>query len=220
MNAATRPTLTAESRQQTGKKVAHLRHAGRLPGVVFGHGVPSANVSLDAHEFDLFRRRSGSSTLLDLVVDGTPTPAIVHGVQIHPVSRRPIHVDLFAVRMTEELTVDVPIVTTGSTSLVERDSGTLTHLNTVRVRALPDHLPQSIEVSIEGLTSFDDVIHVRELSIPPDAQVLNDPDEIVVRILPPRVEHEEPTVSPEAEAAAAGEAGAPASAGSETTQGA
>ena len=113
MNAA-RPSLAAKSREQTGKHVARLRREGLVPGVVFGHGVPSSNVTVDAHEFELFRKHTGANTLIDLVVDdGKPTPIIVHGVQIHPVTRRPLHVDLFAVRMTEELTVEVPIITTG-----------------------------------------------------------------------------------------------------------
>jgi large subunit ribosomal protein L25 len=209
VNAAARPTLAAERREITGKHVARLRHAGKLPAVVFGHGMESQNVQLDAHEFDLLRRHSGSSTLLDLVVDGgKATPAIVQGVQIHPMSRRPLHVDIFAVRMTEELTVDVPVVTTGSNHLIDRENGTLTHvLNTVRVRALPDHLPQSLEVSIEWLASFDDVIHVRDLTVPSDAHIVNDPDDVVVRILAPRVEVEEAVEAPAAEEAGAAEAG-------------
>jgi large subunit ribosomal protein L25 len=208
VNAAARPTLAAENRTVTGKHVARLRKAGKLPGVVFGHGISSSTVTLDAHEFELLRRHTGSSTLLDLVVDGgKPTPAIVSGVQIHPVSRRPLHVDLFAVTMTEELTVDVPVITTGSSHLIERENGTLTHvLNTVRVRALPDHLPQSIEVSIDGLASFDDAIHVRDLTIPSDAHVLNDADDVVVRILPPRVELEPVAEEVLAEEGAEGEA--------------
>lgn len=190
MNAADRPSLAAQSRQETGKHVSRLRRAGRLPAVVYGHGLPSSNVSVDAHEFALFRRHAGANTLLDLVVDGgKPTPALVHGVQVHPVSRHPLHVDLFAVRMTEELTVDVPIVTTGTSILIEREGGTLSHaIDSVRVRALPDHLPHAIEISIDGLTSFDQVIHVRDLPIPTDAHLLTDPDEVAVRILPPRVE--------------------------------
>ena len=213
MNAAARPSLAAQSREESGKRVARLRRAGRLPAVVYGHGVASSNVSIDAHEFELLRRHAGPNTLLDLVVDGGPaTPTLVHGVQVHPVSRHPLHVDLFAVRMTEELTVDVPIVTTGTSPLIEEESGTLTHvLDSVRVRALPDHLPQSIEISIESLTSFDHVIHVRDLPIPADAHLLTDPDEVAVRILPPRVEVEE--VAPAAEADEGEAAEAPAEAG-------
>ncbi len=50
--SSTRPALAAERRTITGKAVAGLRRDGRLPAVVYGHGVESASVSLDAHEFD------------------------------------------------------------------------------------------------------------------------------------------------------------------------
>ena len=54
-----RATLAAEHRDITGKKVARLRRSGRLPGVVYGHGVDSTSISIDAHEFEQLRRRSG-----------------------------------------------------------------------------------------------------------------------------------------------------------------
>jgi large subunit ribosomal protein L25 len=208
--ASTRPRLVAASREITGKKVAHLRRDGKLPGVVYGRGVESRNVSVDAHEFELFRRHSGPNTLFDLMVDADrPTPTLVHGVQSHPVTRRPLHVDLLAVVMTEELTVDVPVVMSGESVAVTLLGGTLNHLNSVRIRALPDHLPQSIEVAIDGLRTFEDAVHVRDLEIPSDAHILNDPDEIVARILPPRVVEVEPeVVAPSVEPAAEEEAAA------------
>ena len=184
-----RPALAADSRELTGKHVQRLRRAGKLPAVVFGHGVPSSNVTLDAHDFELIRKHSGANTLFDLMVDGgRPTPALVRGVQIHPVTRRPLHVDLFAVRMNEEMVVDVPIVTTGESPAVANGGGTLNHVDSVKVRALPDHLPQVIEVAIEGLKGWDDAIYARDLAIPADVTLVTDPDELVVRVLPPRVE--------------------------------
>ncbi|MGZ8439101.1 MAG: 50S ribosomal protein L25/general stress protein Ctc, partial [Candidatus Limnocylindrales bacterium] len=65
-----RATLAAEHRDLTGKKVATLRHAGRLPAVVYGHGVDSANVSIGTHEFEQLRRHSGPNALVDLSIDG------------------------------------------------------------------------------------------------------------------------------------------------------
>ena len=66
-----------------------------------------------------------------------------------PVNRRIVHADLFLVRMTEELTVDVPLVPIGVSSAIDVAGGTLLHMTeTVKVRALPDHLPQSIEYQI------------------------------------------------------------------------
>ncbi|CAN5474543.1 50S ribosomal protein L25/general stress protein Ctc [soil metagenome] len=206
-----RPTLAAEHREITGKAVARLRKAGRLPAVVYGHGVDSSNVTVDAHEFELLRKHTGPNTLVDLAVDGKKAkPVLINAVQIHPVNRRPQHIDLFLVRMTDELTVDVPLVATGESLAIINLCGTLLHPSeTVKVKALPDNLPQSIEYSIESLVDFEATIHVRDLQIPADVTLLTDVDEIVAKVQAPRVEVEETPVlseeEAEAEAAAAAE---------------
>jgi len=209
--SSARPTLAATKREVTGKKVAHLRRDGRLPAVVFGRGLESEGVSVDAHEFEVLRRHAGPNTLIDLSVDGGKmTPILVHDVQLHRVTRRPLHADLYVVRMTEELTVDVALVAEGESEAAENLGGTVLHLiEHVRVRALPDHLPQSIHYSIEGLRTFDDVVHVSDLAIPADATLLTDPTEVVAKVLPPRVE-EEPVVEAAEGEAAEGEEGAEA----------
>ena len=187
-----RPTLAAEHRDITGKAVAHLRRAGRLPAVVYGHHVESSNVSVDTHDFEQLRRHTGPNALIDLSVDGKKAkPVLINQVQVHPVNRRPLHADLFLVRMTEELTVDVPLVAIGTSNAVENLNGTLMHqLESVRIRALPDHLPQSIEYSIESLTDFDAVVKVSDLEIPGDVALLTDPDEVVAKVLASRLQAE------------------------------
>jgi large subunit ribosomal protein L25 len=199
-----RPTLTAARREITGKKVSGLRRDGRLPAVVFGRGLASDSLSVDTHEFEQLRRHAGANTLIDLSIDGEKAaPVLVHDVQLHRVTQRPLHVDLYVVRMTEELTVDVPLVPEGESEAVSTNGGTLLHvMDNVRVRALPDHLPQSIHYSVASLRTFDDLIHVSDLEIPADATLLNDPTEIVAKVLPPRVEEVvEPVEAAEGEAA-------------------
>jgi large subunit ribosomal protein L25 len=203
MSTATssRPSLTAQPREITGKKVAGIRREGRLPAVVYGHGIDSESVSVDSHEFDLLRRQVGQNALIDLSINGSQArPVLIHGVQVHPVHRRPIHVDLFLVRMTEELTVDVPLVATGISRAVEDENGTLLHpIENVRVKALPDHLPQSIQYAIDSLVDFDAVIKVSDLTIPGDVTLLTDPDEIVAKVQAPRIEIEPEPVAAEGE---------------------
>lgn len=215
--APARPKLAATRREITGKKVSYLRAEGRLPAVVFGRGLESNPVSVDTHEFEQLRRHAGPNTLIDLSIDGgRAAPVLVHGVQLHRVNRRPLHVDLFVVRMTEELTVEVPLVAEGESEAIENAGGTLMRaIEHVRVRALPDHLPQSIHYSIAALRTFDDAIHVRDLEIPSDATLLTDPDEVVAKVLPPRVEEEPVAVAAEAE----GEAGAEGAAEGEAAEG-
>lgn len=201
---ASRPTLSATSRIVTGKAVARLRRAGQLPGVVFGHGVASSAVSLDAHEFEQLRRHVSANSLVDLSVDGgRPQAVLVHGVQAHAVTRRPLHVDLFAVRMSEELAVDVPVVPVGTTPLVELEGGTLLHaLKHVRVKALPDQLPRSIEYSIEGLIDYDAAIHVGDLIVPEGVTLLTDAGEVVAKVMRSRAEEASEVGAAPAETAA------------------
>ena len=217
-----RATLAAEHRDVIGKKVARMRDGGRLPAVVYGHGVDSASISVDAHEFEQLRRHSGPNALVDLSVDGDkPRPVLVSAVQVHPVNRKTLHVDLFIVRMTEELTVDVPLVATGESPAVALQGGTLLHpIESVRVRALPDHLPQSIEYPVEGLTDFDTTIHVRDLVIPGDVTLVTDGDEIIAKVQAPRVEEVVEVPAEVGEGAPeAGEAGEePGAAAAESTE--
>jgi large subunit ribosomal protein L25 len=203
---STRPTLAATHRELTGKAVAQLRRDGRLPAVVFGHGLDSLPVTVDAHDFDLLRRHLGANALVDLSIDGKKSrPVLVHGVQVHRLTQRPIHADLFVVKMTEEMTVDVPLVPVGASEAVDELGGTLLLiLESVRVRALPDHLPQSIALPIERLVDFDAILKVSDLEIPADATLLTDPDESVAKVAPPRVEAVE--VPAEAAEGAEGEA--------------
>jgi large subunit ribosomal protein L25 len=202
-----RPSLAAESRTVTGKKVAGLRRDGRLPAVVFGHGTESEPVTVDAHEFDLLRRRVGASTLVDLAVDGKKSrPVIVHGIQVHPVNRRPLHVDLFAVRMTEELTVEVQLVGTGAAPATEA-GGTLMHpTSSVKVRALPDKLPETLQYDLSSLVDYDATITVADLVAPEGVTIQADPTEVIARVLAPRVEEEVTAVAEEGAEAATTEA--------------
>jgi len=190
--STTRAKLAAEPRTVTGKHVARLRREGRLPAVVFGHGLASSNVSIDTHEFDRLRRGLGANALVDLVLPGAkPLPVLIHGVGGHRVTHKALHVDFYVVRMTEEMTVDVQVVGIGDSEAVTMHGGTLLHVTeTVRVRALPDHLPNVINFPLERLATFEDVIHVRDLEIPKDATLLTDGDEIVAKVAPPRVEEE------------------------------
>lgn len=193
-----RPRLAAVSRTVTGKKVATLRRAGQLPAVVYGHGTQSEPVTVDAHEFDLLRRHVGASTLVDLAVDGKKTrPVIVHKIQVDVLTRRPIHLDLFAVRMTEELTVEVQLVGVGLAPATET-GGTLVHpVQSVKVRALPDKLPETLTYDLSVLTDYDATVTVADIVVPEGVTIQADATEVIARVLAPRVE-EAPVATDEA----------------------
>lgn len=221
-----RPSLNASPRTITGKHVARLRRNGQLPAVVYGRGEPSTNVSLDVHEFAQLRRHAGPNALVDLTIDGDAArPILVQEVQLNHVTGKMLHADLYLVRMTEELTVEVPLVAIGRSEAIETLGGTLLHVTeNIRVRALPDHLPQAVTYDLAPLLTFDDAIHVRDLAIPADVTLLTDLDEIVAKVAPPRVEEEPvlaeaaPAEGEEGEAAAAPGEGAPAAGPTDDTE--
>jgi large subunit ribosomal protein L25 len=201
--------LKASRRTQTGKAVSKLRQAGQVPAVVFGHGMESIPVTLNLHEFEHLRRTAHSNTIISLDIDGKDTrPVLVHGYQVDPRHRKLLHVDLFAVRSGEEVTVDIPLHTTGEAYAAFRLGGTLLHtLDHVRVRALPDNLPEALEVSVEPLVDFDAAIRLRDVTLPAGLTLLTDLDEIVAKVVPARTAEEEvPAAAAAEEAPAEGEA--------------
>lgn len=199
-----RPRLEATSRSDAGKSAAaRLRHEGRLPAVLYGHGLESQSLSVDAHELAMLRRHAGATTLVDLAVDGKkPRAVLIHGVQLDKIHHRPLHVDLFAVRMTEELTAEVQLVGDGVAPATET-GGTLVHpVSSVKVRALPGDLVDAIHYDLAPLTGYDQVITVGDLTAPKGVTIQTDASEIVARVLAPRVE-EAPAEASEAPAEAA-----------------
>ncbi len=193
----TRPALTAHRRELTGKDVARLRRERILPAVLYGQGEASQALQVDAKEFETLSRTAGRHALIDLKIDGGHAhPAVIHGVQEHPVKRIPIHVDFQAVKMTEEMTMDVLLEAVGTSIAVEKHGGTLLQtLDHVRIRALPGDMPQTIEFDISVLESFDAAIHVRDLPLPPKVTLLTDPDESVAHVQASRAEVEREAVS-------------------------
>jgi large subunit ribosomal protein L25 len=209
-----RPKLSARPRVVRGKKVALLRSRGVLPGVVYGAGHESQAIELDVREFEVLHKRTGRHAVLDLQVegDGGVQPVLLQTVQVHPVTRRPLHVDLLVVNLQEERTVEAAIVIVGESEAVDKLGGVLLHLrDAVTVRAKPDDLPSGIELDISSLVDFDGVLHASDLIMPDGVTLLTDPIEPLARVQAPRVE-EEPVVAEAAEGEAPGEAEAEAGA--------
>ena len=188
---STRPSLAAEPRTVIGKKVNSLRREGILPAVIFGGGKPSEPIQISALDWEILRRKQVTrNTLLDITVGSAKAkPVLVQSISEDPRSRKPTHVDFQVVRMTEEMTVDVPLVMVGSSTAVEKEGGTLIHLKeTIHLRALPGDLPTSIEVDVSGLVDFETTLHVSDLTVPKGVHILTDASEPIARVMAPRTE--------------------------------
>ncbi|MEX0630855.1 MAG: 50S ribosomal protein L25 [Chloroflexota bacterium] len=202
--------FTVDTRSVLGKQTKRLRRAGTVPGVVFGKGTESVPVQVDAKRLEVLYRAAGRTTIFQLTVAGAGAKsAIIKSVQRHPLSGRAVHVDFFLPDLNVEMQVDVPLIFIGEAPAIEVTGGSLfTALDHIKVRALPADLPHEITVDVTPLIDLEAAIHVSDL--PFDAArvtVLNDADELVAKVMPPRVVEEEPVAEVEGEEGAEGAEG-------------
>ena len=188
--------LSVRPRSVRGKEVAKLRRQGTLPGVVYGAGQESMPIAIDAREFEILRRQAGRNAVVDLQLDGDkPKPVLLHVIQEHPVTRKPIHIDFLAVNMEEERTIDVAILIIGESEAVDKQGGVLLHLRgEVQIRAKPDDIPSGVELDITPLIDFEQTLHASDLLMPPGVTLVTDQTEAVARVQAPRLEEVEEVV--------------------------
>jgi large subunit ribosomal protein L25 len=185
--------LGATKRTTRGKKNQALRAAGKVPAVVYGRGVKSEPLQLESRVIERIYARAGGNKILALKVDeGKPRNVLIHEVQHGSIRGELIHVDLYIVRMDEELTAEIPIHFVGESTAVYQNEGTLVkNLETVEVECLPGDLPESLEVDISGLDDFEKTITLADLTVPAGVKlVAEDLETLVAKVEPPRSDEE------------------------------
>ena len=180
-------TLNAQRRTIIGKQVRQLRRRGLIPGVVYGHRIEPLAVQIDELALEHLLRRVGGNQLIKLQVgdDAETRTVLLRDIQREPIKRRPLHVDLYQVIMTERIRTEIPVVFTGTSPVVERGEGLLQHgAETVEVECLPGNLIQSIEIDVSRLTELDQEITVADLQLGDELEILSDPATPLARVLP------------------------------------
>lgn len=202
------------AKREAGKgSASEVRAAAQVPGVMYGHGIEPVAIAVDRSTFAKVYDAGGESTLIDLVIDGAAAvKGIIKTVQRDPLTHEVIHIDLMQVNMNEKLRTEVELVFEGESEAVKNLNGILvTNTDTLEIECLPSNLVHQIVVDISSLKTFDDAIHVKELTFPDGVEPTAHADEVIVSVTAPRVEKEV-----EAAPAAEGEAekdGAPAAEG-------
>jgi len=210
--------LNATPRPKLGKRSRRVLREGKLPAIVYGHNTEATPIMLDKLEFQKVFSKSGRTHLVDLAIDGGQSgrseKVLVRDIQTHPRRLGPIHVDLYQVNLQEKIEVEVPVHLTGESAPVKQGDGDILQpLHSVRVECLPSDIPEAFTVDLTPLDEIEAELRVKDLTVPAGVTVLEDPEELVVKIVHKRelkVEEEVPAaegvVPAEGEGAAAGEA--------------
>jgi len=171
--------IKAEARTEFGKGAARrIRRADKVPAVVYGHGNEPIHLSLPGHATMMALKHGGANALVELDIDGTSQLALTKQVQTDPIKRTLEHIDFVAVRRGEKVTVDVPISVVGEAG---PDTLVVTENATVEVEAEATAIPESLEVSVEGLPAGTQIL-ASELTLPAGSTLLTDVETLVVNV--------------------------------------
>lgn len=175
--------MVATRRTQLGSSACRrLRAQGLVPGVIYGHKQESVAVAFPAKEALALAR--STHRVVDIELDGKSETTLLRDLQWDVFHSELRHLDFLRVDPNERVRLDVDVVLRG-TAIGTLSGGVLDHaLHSLHVDCSAINIPESIIVKIQGL-KVGDVIHVRELELPPGVTVLNPPDAIVVRVIEP-----------------------------------
>lgn len=193
--------LKARGRSQRGRRaeLSALRAGRLIPAVVYGGDKPPVSVSVAEVDLAQATRAGGANAIIHLEHPQGSDTVILKELKRHVVTNRPLHADFQRISLKRKIEVKVPIKLIGEPPGVRLHGGILEHvLRELRIRSLPAKIPHHVEVDV-GALEINESIHVRDLRVPEDVEVLDGGDHLVANVIVPTAETEAPT----AEAAAA-----------------
>lgn len=177
--------LETQTREVLGKKVKSLRREGLVPAVLYGHETVSIPLQVEERELNRVLAQAGGHRLIALKVGRSRKRqmALARDVQWDVIAGKPIHVDFYAVVMTEKITTEVPLVLVGEAPAADQVGAmVLQGLDEVEIECLPGDLIEAIEVDLSGLEEIDQAIYVKDLRLPPTVEILTDTEELVAKV--------------------------------------
>ncbi len=175
-------TLALTKREATGKKVINLRASGYIPAVVYGHDFAATNVQAPVVKFSKVVSQAGKHHLVNLDIDGKKELGLIKSIDIDPVKNTIRHVAFHIVKQNEKVETDVPIKLIGEGESEAERAGlvVLQSLETLKIRAFPKDLPDSLDVSIIALAEAGQGVTIGDITIPSGVELVEENMEITI----------------------------------------
>jgi large subunit ribosomal protein L25 len=159
-----------------------LRHAGKVPAVVYGYEIESTPISFDEKTLGKILRVHGANAVITMEVNGKKINTLVSKAQLDTFTNRIQHVEFLSVNMTETTEVEAEIVLVGESAGAKAGGVVAQTLYTALVSATPDKLPENIEVDITAL-EIGDALTIGDLPKNSEYEILTDSEEQVVAVM-------------------------------------
>jgi large subunit ribosomal protein L25 len=204
-----RVKLVVTERTETGTRaVKRMRHAGQIPAVLYGSGKPATAITVDPHALRAaVSTEHGTHAVFDVVFEGHKTAhhAVIQEMQLDPVKQVITHLDLREVKLNEPIEAAVGLQLEGAAPGVKAGGLLDISFHEIRIKCLPADIPEHLVFNIDEM-QLGDVVRVKDIVPPEGVTILDDPEESVASVIPPRVVAEEEL---EAEAAEGEESAEP-----------
>ena len=183
--------LTAQERTVFGKKVAGLRADGFVPGEIYGHGTDNVHLSIPRKELHKVLATAGKTDLIQVEIDGATHQVLAQDWVRDMHSGNITHIDFLAIKKGAKVNVIVPISFVGEAPAEKSGEGLISYnLTDIEIEGPAGKLPHEIEVSLDELNEVGDAVHISDLKVAADIDILTDNELMIVGVSEIREEEE------------------------------
>ncbi len=175
-------TIEATKRDSSATRETLLGN-GKIPAVIYGFNTPSTSLAIGLIDFKKVWKEAGESGTISVRTEAGEFDALIHDVQVNPVTDEPIHADFLAIDTSKPIEVNIPIEFIGESPAVKSGLGMLVKvLHEIRVEGLPKSLPHSVEADISKLATLEDHITSGDIILPANITLIGRAEDLVALI--------------------------------------
>ena len=169
-----------------------LRKDGFIPAVYYGRTQASTPIAVSLRDFEKTWKTGGESSVITLEDEKKRRlEALIHDIDLDPLTNRPRHVDFYVFEEDKTIEVSIPLEFVGVAPVVKNNGAVLVKvLRELNVEAMPRSIPNSLDVDISGLDDFESQVLAGDIKLPKDVTLMEDPEEVVAAVSRPQEEVE------------------------------
>ncbi len=186
--------LEVNKRELIGKKAKKLRKQGLILANIFGENFKSQTISINFKDFIKIFKIVKETGIVYLKLDKEEIPCLINNIQYHPVNNSILHVDFRKIDFKKKIETEVPIKIINQSEAVTQKGGILLiQTKSLLIEALPENIPQQIEIDISVIKEISQEIKVSDLITSGKYQIKSSPDKVIVSV----IAHKEESITPE-----------------------
>ena len=183
-----------------------VRDSGSIPAVFYGPKQEATSISIDGRLLERVWKDAGQTSVVSLEGVGESKEALIHDVQVHPVTGNILHADFYVLEKGKKITISVPLEFAGHAPAEKAGHILVKALHEIEIEVLPAELPHTLPVDLSSLENVGDRVVASDIKLPPSATLITNGEEIIASITAFK---EDKAETPVAGAAPAGPAAAP-----------